>query len=392
MDTIIIKIYEPHQFIIKRKEWFLPELTKRKHSDLSPTEQRSSRLYLRHFIFKPPYQDYYLPKVDIFETLTKDRKRVLYILKIECSVPKLLFANSIQEAGEVHKEEIFNALKNVLWRVGIQISKEAITDARLATVHLCKNVPLPRDIRMQEALSELGRVDINKTVDITNKEEKNWGRWLQVFSLTIERIFYDKVADAMRPKGKRKDKSRIDYERALIERFGLQNREIFRYEYRIKKGQTVMREINTALGRKPKTIIAFKDLFAPNLIKTMLLKSWRDLIQRPENQLALLGPTDDLALLQHMLAQAKIGGKAHCLNKALTSYGLARTIRDHGAKEVKRIVFTTINTDHTERFTKKIEMSADLARGVPYSNTIAYIDRAIEKYELINLDLLEKGI
>jgi len=76
----------------------------------------------------------------------------------------------------------------------------------------------------------------------------------------------------------------------------------------------------------------------------------------------------------------------------LISYGLARAIRDHGAKEAKRAIFSIWNTDHTERLTRKIEASAALTRGLSYSNTIALIDSAFERFEHIDLALLEKGV
>ena len=393
MDTVIIKIYGPRKFQITNTSLFLPELTRREFSQLSPTEKQSTRLYLRHFFLKPPYYDGYLPKVDIFEVLSKSRDAVQYILRAEFSVPKLLYRNSLQEVSEQDLEKVISAFKKALGGVGIVIDGDAVANARLSAVSVCKNVLLPRNIRMQEALTELQRVDISKVVDVTLKEEKNGGRWLHIYSGTVERVFYDKVADAMRPKVKRKDKGQINHERAVIERYGLQNREVFRYEYRVKKAQTVMREVNTALGRAPKTFVAFKDIFTPNLCKTLILKSWHGLIQRPENQLALLGPKDDLALLLHILSQAKkLGGDAHSMNRALISYGLARAIRDHGAKEAKRAIFSVWNSDHSERLTRKIEASAELVRGLPYSNTIALIDTAFERFELIDLALLEKSV
>lgn len=393
MDTIIIKIYGPRKFQITNTSWFLPELTRREFGQLSLTEKQSTRIYLRHFILKPPYQVGYLPKVDVFEVLTKSRDAVQYILKAEFSAPKLLYRNSLQEVAEQDLEKLLAALKKALGGVGVMIETDTIANARVSVVNFCKNVLLPQNIRMQEALAELQRVDISKVVDVTLKEEKNGGRWLHIYSGTIERVFYDKVADAMRPKVKRKDKGQIDHERAIIERYGLQNREVFRYEYRVKKAQTVMREVNTALGRAPKTPVVLKDLFTPGLCKMLILKSWRGVIQRPENQLALLGPTDELALFLHILAQAKkLGGDAHSMNRALISYGLARAIRDHGAKEAKRAIFSIWNTDHSERLTRKIEASAELTRGLPYSNTIALIGRAFERFEPIDLALLGKGV
>jgi len=396
MDTVIIKIYGPNRFKIANRSWFLPELTVRKYADLSATEKQSinpNRLYLRHFIFKPPYQDGYLPKIEILETLTKNRDAILYILKAEFSMPKLLYQNSVQEVSDLDLNTVLSVFKRALGGVGIIIESGIIADARVSAISFCKNVLLPQNMRMQEALAELQRVDISKVFDMTKKEVKNGGRWLHIYSGTIERVFYDKVSDSMRPKNKRKDKGRMDYERAIIERFGLQKREVFRYEYRIKKGQTVMREINASLGRQAKTPVALKDIFTTNLCKTMVLKSWRGLIQRPENQLALLGPTDDLALLSHLSTQArKLGSKAHSMNRALIAYGLTLAIRGHGAKEVRRTIFADWNTDHTERLTRKIEASAALMRGLPYSDTIAFLDAAFERFEVIDLALLEKGI
>lgn len=392
MDTIIIKIYGPHKFQIRNTEWFLPELKSRKFSELSATEKKSQRIYLRHFVFHPPFQTGYLPKIEIFETLSKDSKDVVYILKAEFSVPKLLYRNSLQEVMESDIDKVISFFKSSLLEVGIQIDSGDIANARVSAVHVCKNVLLPEGIRMQEALAELQRVDVSKVVDVTQKETKNGGRILHIYSGTIEQVFYDKIADSMRPKVKRKDKGRINDERAIVERFRLQGREVFRYEYRIKKSQTVMREINKVLNREPKTFVAFKDLFSAEVFKKLILKSWHGLIQRPENQLAFLNPKDDLAMLLHILSQSKMGGKAHTLNKALISYGLALTIRNHGAKETKRAIFTVINTDHSERLTHKIEAAAQLAQGIPFSNTVAYIDQAFEEFQPITIDFLEKQL
>lgn len=393
MDTVIIKIYGPHNLRIINKSWFLPELTKREYSELSSTEKQSTRPYLRHFIFHPPYQEGYLPRVEIFETLTKSRDGMQYILKLEFSIPKLLYSNSLQEVTEGDRETVFLQLQSCLSNVGIIIEIRHIAEARASGVHFCKNVLLSKTIRMQEILNELELVDVSKVVDITRTKFKKGGGVLDIYWGVIEQCFYEKVSDALRPKNKRSDKGRMDREREIIERYNLQDSEIFRYEYRIKKTQTVMREINAALGREPKTFVSFNDLFTPGLFKKMILTSWRGLIQRPENQLAFLGPTDNLGLLLHILFEAeKRGRNAHSLNNALTSYGLARAIRDHGAKEVRRAIFNVWNTDHTERLTQKIKATTDLTHGLPHSNNIVFIDKALEKFDPITLDFLRSII
>ena len=393
MDTIILKIYSPHKFRISNWSLFLPELIKREYADLSQTERSSTHPYLRRFVLHSKWQDEYLPRVEVFETLTDDRKNIRYILKIEFSVPKLLYWNSLQEVSEIDKDRVFFALKSSLAKVSIFLETETIANARVSGVHFCKNVILPKNIRMREILAELGRVDINKSVDVSSTRHKNGGRVLNIYSGTIERSFYDKISDSLRPKNKRTDKGRIDHERAVVERYKLQNYEVFRYEYRIKKMQTIKREVNSVLKREPQTLVVFNDLFTPNIIKNTILKSWRELIERPENQLSLFTPIDKLGLFLHILSEAKKKDKkAYGMNNALVSYGLATAIRDHGAKEVKGAIFEIWNSDHSERLTKKIELSADLIKGLPYSSNIAFINKALERFELISLTSLEKGI
>jgi hypothetical protein len=393
MDTVILKIHGPHnKFKVANTSWFLPELNKRRFHDISSTEKQSTRMYLRSFRFEPPHQDAYLPKIEVFEALNKDRDEVLYTLQATFSVPKLLYGNSVQEVSENDLDKVIYTFRKALAGAGIEIESNSIATARVSQAHFCKNVLLPPDIRMQDVLAELKRMDISKAVDMTEKEFKHGGQVLHIYSKTVERVFYDKVFDAMRPKAKRKDKGRMEREREVIDRYGLQNREIFRYEYRLKKNQTLKRDVNAVLGRPYITPVLLKDLFEPSLCKTILLKSWHDLIQRPENQLALLGPTDNLGLLLHIMDGAHKQSTAHSMNRAFTSYGLTRAIRDHGAKEVRRAVFTSWNTDHSERLTRKMETAAALTAGLPYSNSIAFVAAALERFECITTAYLQNVV
>lgn len=399
MDTVIIKLHGREKFRIWDRTQFVPEIHSRKYAELSPTEKtlHRSRPYLRRFVLHPKnlyeYKDEYIPGVEVFETLTEDRKDISYILKIEFSVPKLLYGNSVLEIVESDKQRIFVELKAALAKVNIVVEIEDIGKATLTTIHLCKNVLLPQNIKMREVLNELEKIDINKVFDVTGKKFKNGSRVLSIYSGVIEHVFYDKISDSLRPKNKRSDKGHINAERDFIEEHGLKGREIFRYEYRLKKTQTVRREVNQALGRDHDKTILFKDVFAKGILKKMTTAAWRSLIDRPENQLALFRPTDKLALLIHIMRQAeKHKGTAHSMNTALISYGLACIIQDHGAKEARRAIFAVWNTNHPERLSRRMQESAVLTAGLPYSNGIAHVDAAIEKCESLDLDLVGKSL
>ncbi len=392
MDTVIIKIYGTDKFEIRRAYLFLPEFAVRRYTDLSMTEKGSMRPYLRRFIFCPIRDDEYCPGIEVFEAFTEDRQDLKYILQITFSVPKLLYGNSLLEVAEKDMGLVFLVLSSRLSRAGVIVGAKDIANALVATVHFCKNVFLPNTIKMRDILGDLERVDINKAVDVTLKEHKNGGRVLSIFSGTVERAFYDKISDCLRPKNKRKDKNYISLEREFVESFGLQDHEVFRYEYRVKKTQTVMHEMSRALGRKYGPVY-FHDLFMPGLFKRVTFDSWRALIERPENRLAFFIRDDALKLFLHIVGEGKkVGSSAHSMNKALISYGIARIISDIGAKETRGILLENWCKDHSERIERKIKMAADLVKTMPYPNGIAYIDRALEEFIGITSEMLRNAV
>ncbi|MFT5849820.1 MAG: hypothetical protein ACI9H6_000642 [Patiriisocius sp.] len=308
MDTVTLKIYGPKKFKFTKKDWFLPEIGSRKYHELTVSEQKTNRMYIRRFVLKTPLGTKYTPQVDVLEMVDREYKQVKYLMIITFSLPKLLYGNSVQEVSDKDLAKAVSVLQLSLQRAGVLIEKIDLLDARVTAAHFCKNIFLPKDILLQDVLADLQRVDINKTVDVTTKETKNGGQILHIYSGVVERVFYDKVTDALRTKNKRKDKGYMDYERTVIDEYGLQNKEIFRYEYRIKKGQSVQRVVNKALERKPLTWVTFRDIFIPDLSQKILIQSWRELVGRPENQLALIGPIDHFKLLQHIVESTKASG------------------------------------------------------------------------------------
>src|SRR3989344_968679 len=181
MDTLIIKIYGPRQFNIEHKSWFLPELNSRTFRELSETEKQSRRPYLRRFVFKPPRRNGYTPEVKIYEALTPSRDEVRYTLEVRFSAPKLLYGNSLQEVSELDLARVVYALNKSLTSYGIVVKEGAIANARLSATHFCKNVLLPREMRMQALLGELRRVDISRVVDVTETEYKPAGSVLHIY-------------------------------------------------------------------------------------------------------------------------------------------------------------------------------------------------------------------
>ncbi len=402
MDTISFRIKE--NFRITERANFNTEFSVRNFSDLSQKERiRSKELkgneYLRKFILHPikDEEDTYYPSVEVYEKADAIIGRVIYEMVITIhSIPKLLFGNNFEEIKVLDKDRIVALTTQRLAEAGIIVSGEAIKQAPVSVVHFCKNIILPKEIAIRSILSDLSRTDMGKaydtTEDVRRQRNKNAGKVVHLFCGSREWCFYDKADDARQPKNKRADKTRTTYEKELLSSPTFENLEVFRYEYRLNKYQTIRSELYALLGKTYQDKITVADLFTDGLWKTVLARGWKNILQRPENQLALLSYTSSLDLLLHILRNAKLENpSAHSQNKALWIYGLAQAIKEHGAKTVKNEL-NKVWANKDNRLLEKLDIATELVRDIPVPQGISYITQQLDKFELISLTSLEKVI
>ncbi|PIR12773.1 hypothetical protein COV49_04325 [Candidatus Falkowbacteria bacterium CG11_big_fil_rev_8_21_14_0_20_39_10] len=402
MDTISFRIKE--NFRVTERANFNTEFSTRNFSDLSQKERiRSKELrgneYLRKFILHPiKYdEDTYYPSVEIYEKANSTIGKVEYEMVITIhSIPKLIFGNNFEEIKNSDKDKIVALMVERLRDAGILVSGESIKQAPVSVVHFCKNIVLPREIAIRSIFSDLSHTDMGKaydtTEDVHRQRDKNGSKVVHLRCGSREWCFYDKADDARQPKSKRQDKTRTAYEKELLSSPAFENLEVFRYEYRLNKHQTIRSELHALLGKTYQDKITVGDLFVEGLWKAVLVKGWKNILQRPENQLALLSYTSSLDLLLHILRNAKLENpSAHSQNKALWIYGLVQAIKDHGAKTVKDEL-NKVWANKDNRLIEKLDMATDLTKDIPTSQGVFYITKQLEKFEIINLASLEKGI
>ena len=134
----------------------------------------------------------------------------------------------------------------------------------------------------------------------------------------------------------------------------------------------------------------FSDLFRNGLWQEVLLSSWKNVIKRPENQLALLSFDNPLELMLHIFRKAKeTDTSAHSQNKALWSCALALLVKFCGAKTVKEEL-NKVWANKDDRLSEKLDTAANFVRDLPVSQGIAYITKELERFENMTLDILNK--
>lgn len=400
IDTVQFRL-DGKRFVVSGNAPFTPVFSKRKFEELSEAERtrRNPRVsYIRRFLLHPEKSDdsRNTIHVEIFEKVNHDQQTLEYSLVIKTSIPKLLLAHNLEELTASDGLRVFEELRRRLSNDGILVSANAIATAPLSVCHFAKNIILPSHIKTQAILKTLSKVDMGKSYDVSEDKRitnRNNGRSLRLASGVREWSFYDKV-DEMRCRTRRSAVGRqTPYEKNMVEMYGLDGIEVFRCEYRLNKMQTIRSEINALLDRKYETPVTLDCIFSETLWKTILNNAWRKLINRPDNQLALLSTDSKLDLLHHVLRNAKHRDTgAHSQNQALWCYGLAAVLMDHGVKTIRHD-FAQIWSDKAgERFEEKIKTAAELVEGIPLSDGIVYITQALERFERVTLDSVRKFV
>jgi hypothetical protein len=88
-------------------------------------------------------------------------------IKVEFSVPKLLFKNNLDELEEKDFDEVISILKERMMRMGIAVPEKYLRFAPVSAVHFSKNIQLTDGFTSQYVLSELSKIDIRKSFDFS---------------------------------------------------------------------------------------------------------------------------------------------------------------------------------------------------------------------------------
>lgn len=220
---------------------------------------------------KKDVQQYnYLPRLTLMKALRRGGFSIS--LKIEFSVPKLLYGNNFDEVIEPDFGEICWKLKELVKHMGVEIGDvKLISKANVSSIHYSKNIILTDYSTPSSYLSDLSKVNINRLLDFNQTDFRNEGHALKYRSNNYEVIFYDKLEDLK--KAKISDKRAIETDNYLqLSLFDavvtVKPFEVLRVEVRIgnrKKLKQVLNQHNLKLD------LIFEKLFSREVSRTILL-------------------------------------------------------------------------------------------------------------------------
>lgn len=199
------------------------------------------------------------------------------VLKVELSLPKLLFGNNVNELCYKDFPAIIQKLGAVLHEMGIATTAQSLENAPLSSVHYAKNIPLTDGSTPYHFINKIKEANIKISLDTNQTDYRNDGHSYKWHCNAYEVVFYDKLLDL--EKAKKSSKRSIDKDsamnRSLSPFFRKKKKfEILRMEVRLNKRQKIKQLFKT-LGIKSE--LTFKKLFKPAIAKKVLLYYLDDL-------------------------------------------------------------------------------------------------------------------
>lgn len=204
-------------------------------------------------------------------------------LRIEFSIPKLLYGNNFQEIDDNTFEQILDVLEHKLAYMQVDISKDRLKNARVSAIHYSKNLILPKGLSCPMVLNQLEKaVDCNQMLDLNNVSFKNGGQILHIHAKDWEFVIYDKVKELEQAK---KSESKTIEKDSYIQ-FNLLDElkptlSVLRFEFRLGNGRSIRQMLKRYY---PKALesegLVFQNLFSKEISMKMLLGYWNEIKNR----------------------------------------------------------------------------------------------------------------
>lgn len=197
-------------------------------------------------------------------------------LKIEFSIPKLVFGNNFDEVTENHFPEIITLLKNKLKIMEILVLDSDLINANVSAIHFSKNIALTDYSTCSMIINELYKCNI-KRLDSDKTSYRNNGQSIKFHCNSYEVAIYDKIKELEQAKISEKrsiENENIIQLNLLSEIKEIKPFELLRIEIRLNsrvKIRQILKELNHC------TELTFKNLFNLEFSKKVINYFW-DLI------------------------------------------------------------------------------------------------------------------
>lgn len=297
-------------------------------------------------------------------------------VRIEFSVPKLLFLNNLDELEEEGFPKVIDALQDRLKTMGVIASKFLLENASVSSIHFSRNIQLQDGYTANHLISEMNKVNLRKSFDIARTRYINDGQSLYAHATSHQLVIYDKVADMGKDKKRSIDKDQPLYQRNLFSELDKdESLEVIRFEVRLSQKQT-MNGVLEKLGYAKNP--TFRQVFNAEMSRKVVWHYWQTLIK--ERNLGLFSISQSI---KDILRTLYVADKKIKPKQAIYLLGLFMLGRDeNGMRELRSIVAKRKLHERTwYRIAKDMQTTSELLAKNRLRDWVTHIDKGLSEYK-----------
>lgn len=273
----------------------------------------------------------YKPRLTVTKRMNRQHEFEI-TMKIEFSIPKLLFGNNFEELEDTDFEKVIQILKLKLRDMGVLIFEQLIINAPVSAIHYSKNIPLTDYTTPYTYINMLSKANINQRLDLNQTDFRNEGHSLKYRANSFEIAFYDKLKDLNRARTseKRAEERENEMQLNLFEEKPVKEPfEVLRIEIRLNKKYKLIQVLKSiGIIEQP----TFKTLFRKKVAQKVLLY-YLDEIEDGYPKLLLYKSNNPKDFLSHFILQNPKAG----LSKAMQMLGMRVLLDEIGIREFREI-------------------------------------------------------
>ncbi len=297
-------------------------------------------------------------------------------VRIEFSVPKLIYLNNLEEVENKDFSEVIETLQKRLKTMGVVVEKTVLENASVSSVHFSKNILLQDGYTANHIISEMNKVDLRKSFDFAKTRFVNDGQSLYAHTTAHQLVIYDKIADLSKDKKRAIDKAQTPYQRSLFTELNKEKelQEIIRLEIRINHKQKLNKLLED-LGYKKNPV--FREVFNTEISKRVVSLYWEKLIKERSLGIFSISISIKEVMRTLFLADKKLKPK-----QAIYLLGLFMLAKDENGIRQLRTIISKRSHDRTwYRISKDIQQASELITKNKLRDWVTQIDKTLEDYK-----------
>jgi hypothetical protein len=299
------------------------------------------------------------------------------MVKIEFSVPKLIFLNNLDELAEKDFKRVVDTLHDRLIEMDVFIEKKDLIHSEVSSIHFGKNIVL-KEYSSNYVISQLEKVNLNKQMDLTKIRFMNSGESLQGYSNSNSFVFYDKISDLNKDKKRAIDKDQTAYQKNLFEPLKqVKNRlEVLRFEVRLSHKRK-MKTLFKKVGFEQKNY-TFQEVFSEELAVKVLADYWQSKID--DNRYVLFTLNEPAEKILSRIATVRPKAKAKTL---ITLSGLIYLAKNTsgGLREIRKVISRRVNDRTWYRLVSDLKAISNDLRGMSELDWYTEVSEQIINYK-----------